>query len=272
MSTSVGASSNALSYLQSLLQPNLSAGAAAVDPLTALLQDDSGPSSDPLLASMASGSGAPVFGSTPSPTGGLDPGTLAVLISLQGQGSSNSGANTSAAGAAGTWGGQGPSSLFGKLDANGDGQVSKWEFEQALGGVGVDQSSADVLYSRLDKNGDGSLTPDEMPKAHGHRGHHHASGGGVQGPGGQAQDPISQLMSGTDATGATSQSVSNSDGSTTTTTTYADGTKVEMTTPAASSNASGGNGVQLDSSLIQQWMKLQTSLLPSTAGTVAAFA
>jgi hypothetical protein len=120
--------------------------------------------------------------------------------------------------------------LFSKIDADGDGKITKDEFEKALGAGGTNRANADQVFGKLDKDGDGSVTMDEMSSAlkggRGHHGHHHMAGG-ADGAGG---DQSSQ--------GAQSSSVTNADGSTTTTLTYADGSKVSMTTPAAASGAS----------------------------------
>jgi len=133
MSMSVSASSNALSYLQQLLQSGVSgAGASGTDPLLTLDQG-----TDPSGASNQSGSPPIWSGVSPS----FEPGTLAALISLQGQ---------SASGVVG----HSPSDLFSQIDTDGDGQISKSEFEQALGAVGVDTQSADALFGRLDNNGE----------------------------------------------------------------------------------------------------------------------
>src|SRR5215467_4456755 len=154
MSMSISASSNALSYLQQLLQAGTSGvGATNTDPLLSLDQSPVGADSSSQSQStlpVGSGLGASSF----------DTGTLAALISFQGQ---------SATGVVG----QSPSDLFSQLDTDGDGQISKSEFEQALGAVGVDTQSADALFGRLDANDDGGVSPSELGKAHGHGHHHH---------------------------------------------------------------------------------------------------
>jgi hypothetical protein len=133
MSMSVGASSNALSYLQQLLQQG-AAGvtdpANASDPLSALLQSLSGPGAtpDPSTTSAVSAGTAPGSGCS-----SFDTGTMAALISLQGQSATGIGA-------------QSPSQLSAKLDTNSDDQISQSEFESALGAAGVDTSSADALF------------------------------------------------------------------------------------------------------------------------------
>jgi Ca2+-binding EF-hand superfamily protein len=72
--------------------------------------------------------------------------------------------------------------LFSLLDGNGDGGISKSEFESALGAGGTNTANADSVFSQLDKNGDGSVSSDELGSAlkssGGHHGHHHMGGAG----------------------------------------------------------------------------------------------
>jgi hypothetical protein len=58
--------------------------------------------------------------------------------------------------------------LFSQLDADGDGQVSKAELEQAFAGAQSDKikekasSLADALLNKLDTDGDGKVSENEM--------------------------------------------------------------------------------------------------------------
>jgi len=264
MSMSVSASSNALSYLQQLLQSGTSGlGATSNDPLLTLDPSITGSDS----SSQQSATASIWSGSTSS----FDPGTLAALISLQGQ---------TASGVVG----QSPSDLFSQLDTDGDGQISKTEFEQALGGVGVDTQSADALFGKLDANSDGSVSASELNKAHGggHHHHHHAdSAGSTQGSNPQ-QGGLSSLLSSSDITGATTQTATNPDGSTTTTISYADGTSVSMTTPAAPqnnassnddpNNGPGGPSGSSNNNLIEQLIKLQSQLVTQATSVLSTIA
>ena len=167
----IGAASSALSYLQSLLAMGASGAGDAngANPISTLLDGQSG--SDPTTSAPP-----PATASTGSTSGSnqptFDAGMMAALISLQSQQSqSTSGAAP-----------QGPSQLFAKLDTDGDGQISKSEFETALGSDGVDATSADALFGKLDANGDGSISQSELTQArHGGGGHHHHmhAGGGA---------------------------------------------------------------------------------------------
>jgi hypothetical protein len=233
MSISSVGSSNPYSYLLSPLQSDgadPSDATAPSDPLQALYQAFTGGSpGDPLLAAIDQDSGLAPSSGAPQ----LSPDVMQALFSVQ----SDQGGS----------GGSPLQSLFAKFDANGDGQISQSEFENAIG-PNADQSKVDALFNKLDANDDGSVSPDEIQsavqKAHGGGHHHHhmkAQGSGSS----QGADALQSLLSGTSADGTTSQSTSNSDGSTTTTITYADGTKIDMTTPAPSSDA-GANGASAD--------------------------
>jgi Ca2+-binding EF-hand superfamily protein len=121
--------------------------------------------------------------------------------------------------------------LFSKIDADGDGKISKSEFEDALGAGGTNVTQAADVFGKLDKDGDGSVSLGEMASAlkggNGrHHGHHHMAGGA----GDDSNDPLMQALD-----GANSTTVTNADGSTTTSLTYADGSTVTMTTPATPS-------------------------------------
>ncbi|WP_247968058.1 EF-hand domain-containing protein [Bradyrhizobium sp. 195] len=119
--------------------------------------------------------------------------------------------------------------LFAQIDADGDGSITKSEFEDALGAGGTNLAQASDVFSKLDANSDGSVSLDEMSKAlkSGHHGHHHAQGAGGSGDG---SDSSSKSKG-----GSTSTTTTAADGSTTTTVTYADGFKMSTTVPGASS-------------------------------------
>jgi Ca2+-binding EF-hand superfamily protein len=253
MSLSSVGSSNPYSYLQNLLQADSSDASDATapsDPLQALFQaaTGGGSSSDPLLAAISSGDG-----SAGSNAPQFSPDVMKALLSVQGAQGGASKLET----------------LFGKFDANGDGQISQSEFENAIG-PDADKAKVDALFSKIDGNGDGSVSQDELQsavqKAHGGHHHHHHAAQGADESGG---DPLQALLSGAPADGTTSQSASNADGSTTTTITYADGTKVEMTTPAAAAdpgaNAASSNPEAPNlASLLKQLISLQAQLAAPT--------
>ena len=123
--------------------------------------------------------------------------------------------------------------LFSRIDADGDGKITKSEFENALGAGGTNLAKADEVFDKLNKNGDDSISFDEMSsalKGRGrHHGPHHMAGGAGDDSG---EDPLLKALD-----GATGSTVTNADGSTTTSLTYADGSTVTMTRPAASSTS-----------------------------------
>lgn len=268
MSMSVGASSSsALSYLQSLLQQG-TAGAgdakksSASDPLAMLMQAISGDSTSP---GQASSPATATSASTGSSSVAFSPDTMATLLSAQGEQSTG-----------------GPDAkLFAKLDADGDGQISKDEFSAAASKAGADSSVADAVFAKIDANGDGAVSQGELAKADragGHHHHHIGGGGGAPSAGGM-QDPLEAMISSAAASGATTQTSTNADGSTTTTISYADGSKVDMTTPAAaqasstsdsSSSGSGTSGTK--SNLLEQLIKLQSQVLNFATSTMSAIA
>jgi EF-hand domain pair len=133
--------------------------------------------------------------------------------------------------------------LFSLIDENGDGKITKSEFEDVLGAGGTNLAKADDVFGKLDANGDDAVSLDEISSAlKGSRGHHHhhhhvedSSGPGDAGQVG-GTDPLLEALS-----GASSSSVTNSDGSTTTSVTYADGSKVTMISPASNKGASGAS-------------------------------
>jgi hypothetical protein len=262
MSMSVGASSsNALSYLQSLLQQGTSGAgdakkSSASDPLAMLMQAISG---DGTSSGQTSSTATATSASTGSSSVAFSADTMSALLSAQGQ-QSTSGADAK---------------LFAKLDTNGDGTISKDEFSAATSKAGVDSSLSDAVFSKMDANGDGSVSQDELTKADKGGGHGHIGGG---------QPSSNGESSGTSAaaSGATTSTTTNADGSTTTSITYADGSKVTMTTAAAqSSDTSSGSSTDSSTTssstksafdLLQQLIKLQSQMLTAATSTMSTVA
>ena len=48
--------------------------------------------------------------------------------------------------------------LFSQIDGDGDGKITKSEFEKALGAGGTNLQNADSVFGKLDKDGDGSVS------------------------------------------------------------------------------------------------------------------
>ena len=250
---SVGASTSAYSYLQSLLpQPPAGGGSAAQapDPVQKLLEAfyPSGANGQ----SASAGTNASATDASSSGAGGgcalFSPDTMASLISIQGQDWSDRG-NSVAARA---------EKLFNGFDADSDGQISKSEFEGVFG-ANADMSKVDGLFGALDSNGDGAISQDELTSAaqasHAHHHHRHPPTG---------EGGLADLLSSIDLTGAKSETTTGADGSTSTTITYADGSSVTMTTPAAS-----GSDASADKSshgnLLARLIQLQSQFLESLA-------
>jgi Ca2+-binding EF-hand superfamily protein len=172
-----------------------------------------------------------------APGGGISPATMSALFAAQDQSSSTVSTSRSDA----------LKDLFSQLDADGDGQISKSEFENALGAGGSNLAQADDVFGKLDKNGDGSVSLDEMSSAlkgagaHGHRHKHHVGGSEETN-----SDPLLQALD-----GASSTSTTNSDGSTTTALTYADGSRVTMTS-ARTASASAAASYNFIEQMIQR--------------------
>ena len=157
--------------------------------------------------------------------------------------------------------------LFAQIDADSDGKLSKSEFENALGAGGTNLKQADSVFGKLDKDGDGAVSLDEMMaalKGKGHRRHDAAATDGSGAPGGAGKDPLMQALE-----GASSTSVTNSDGSITTSLTYADGSKVTMTSAAASS-ASGAATSSYN--FIEQMIQRQAAAISSATGSLSVSA
>jgi hypothetical protein len=256
--SSVNGSSNAASYLRSLLQQQSAQrgkAAGSADPMTSLLNVF-------YPTSGASQSGATQdTGMSAAPCAGaaaLSPDTMAQLISAQEQ--RHHGAEGRIAARA--------ESLFGKMDANQDGKVDQTEFENVFGAT-ADMSKVDGLLNALDTDSDGAISQDELTSAaqqsHTRRHHHHVRNGGAgEGSG------FDMLMSATQ--GATTQTSANADGSTTTTISYADGSQVTMTLPATAASSSSDDGAKnADRNAIERLIRLQAQLLtPSASSTTSA--
>ncbi|EKS27635.1 EF hand [Afipia felis] len=227
-----GAASTALDLLSSLT----SSKSSSTQPTTGVSQG-----SKPFVIS--SSTSASVTTSSPATwgqSGALSPDTWNALLAAQSP-SATANSATSPSNAM--------KDLFSQLDVNGDGSISKSEFEQQLGAGGTNVAAADNVFAKLDTDGDGSVSINELTSALQARksgGSHHAHGGHGGGGGGLA-DALSQSID-----GATTTTTTNSDGSTTTTLTYADGSKVTSTSAASSAgSSSAASSYNLIEKLIQ---------------------
>ena len=238
----LGAVSTALDAIQSLTSSKSSSTQQ-----TGLSQGAANPFAIDSSNSSTSSSPAPSVNAGNYPQ--ISPETMNALFAAQSQSTSSTGGSTSSASSSTTSSTSmsrdaALKDLFSQIDADGDGKITKSEFEKALGAGGTNTAQADDVFSKLDKNSDGSVSLDEMSKAlksgH-HGGHHHAESASASGgTSGSGSDSSSSSSSG----GSTSTTTTGADGSTTTTVTYADGFKMTTTVPGASSSQSalgGGN-------------------------------
>ena len=249
--------------------PALGAVSSVVDILQSLTSQKSSstsggqpPASGFDVSGSATGSAAATSSQPSSGFSQISPQTMSALIAAQGDTTNT--APTDPVGAL--------QDLFSHIDANGDGSITRTEFENALGAGGTNTAAADKVFGELDNNGDGSVSLGEMESAlqgdrghHGHGHHMHAHGSGGAGGGdssGSSSDPLLAALS-----GAASTSVTNSDGSTTTSITYADGSKVSLTTPAASTTSSGGSSATSTYNLIEQLIQREAQALSASVAT-----
>src|SRR5260221_7680840 len=192
MLLALGAASSVLDALQSLTASKSSSpqttgfSQAATNPFD--VSGSAAPSASPAPASGSSGFAQ------------LSPATMSALLAAQGQ--SSTATTTSAP----TSPSDALKDLFSQIDADGDGQISKSEFESALGAGGTNLAQADDVFSELDKDGDGSASLDAMSSAlkgaggkGGHHHHHVAGSDGSSGSSstsGSSSDPLLQALDG----------------------------------------------------------------------------
>jgi len=252
----LGAASSAIDTLKRLISSN-----SASTQSTGLAQNTVSPfdTSASTATATSAGPSTPLAGSGASR---IAPETMGALLDAQSQSSTGSTASASASPSAAL------KDLFSQIDADGDGNITKSEFENALGAGGTNLAQADDVFSKLDKDSDGSVSVNEMSSAlkgaggkGGHHRHHHvASSDGSGDSGGSNGSSSDSLMQALD--GATSTAVTNSDGSTTTTLTYADGSKVTMTSAAQASTSSAATSSY---NFIEQMIQRQAKAISSSA-------
>ena len=136
----------------------------------------------------------------------ISPQTMSALLDAQSQ-SGTTGTTTSVSPS------QALQNLFNDIDANGDGSISKQEFENALGAGGTNVAAADQVFNQIDTNGDGQISLSELKSAlqgtggfpltvgdH-HGGHHHmqaasstGSADGISSDSTDSTDPLLQAL------------------------------------------------------------------------------
>ena len=242
MFLALGAASSALDALKALTSSKSSSAKT-----TGASQDAKSP-----FDLMPSGSQASVGPGSASGGGShISPQTMSALLDAQSQSSTGSATTASKSRSSAL------KDLFGQIDGDGDGKISKSEFEEALGAGGTNLAQADSVFGKLDKDGDGSVSLKELASAlkggkKAHHDHHAASESD-----GSNSDPFSQALQ-----GASSTSVANSDGSVTTSLTYADGSKVTMTSAAGKSSATSAASSY---NFIEQMIQRQAQAISSGA-------
>ena len=245
MLLALGAASSVFDALKSLTSSKSSSSQT-----TGLIQDSTNPfdvSGSP--PTQVPGSSAPSFG--PGAGSQISPATMSALLDAQSQSSTGS-APTSRSDAL--------KDLFSQIDTNGDGQLSKTEFESALGAGGTNIAQADDVFGKLDKDGDGNVSLNELASALKGKGHHHHhTADSSSATDGSSSDPFAQALQ-----GASSTSVTNSDGSTTTSLTYADGSKVTMTSPAATTASSTATSSY---NFIEQMIQREANAISTSASS-----
>jgi Ca2+-binding EF-hand superfamily protein len=200
-------------------------------------------------ASVGTGTGSGSSGGSSQ----ISPQTMSALLDAQSQSSTGSTTTASKSRSAAL------KDLFGQIDGDGDGKISKEEFETALGAGGTNLKQADSVFGKLDKDGDGSISLKEMASAlKGGKKHHDNQASNATGnDDGSNSDPFSQALQ-----GASSTSVTNSDGSVTTSLTYADGSKVTMTSAAGKSSSTSAASSY---NFIEQMIQRQAQQISSAA-------
>ncbi|UPJ52248.1 EF-hand domain-containing protein [Bradyrhizobium sp. 200] len=241
----LGAASSAIDALKALTSSKSSAQTTGASQKSASPFDlISSSSSASVGVGSGSGSGSGGGGSQ------ISPATMSALLDAQSQ--SSAGSTTSASKSRSS----ALKDLFAQIDGDGDGKITKSEFEEALGAGGTNLAQADSVFGKLDKDGDGSVSLKELASAlKGGKGHHAASTSSDSD--GSNSDPFAQALQ-----GATTTSVTNSDGSVTTSLTYADGSKVTMTSAA---NGSSSSAATSSYNFIEQMIQRQAQAISSGA-------
>ena len=237
----LGAASSAIDALKALTSSKSSAQTTGVSQNAA---SPFGLSSSSGSASIGAGTGSGGSGCSQ-----ISPETMSALLDAQSQSSAGSTTASKSRSAA-------LKDLFGQIDGDGDGKISKEEFETALGAGGTNLKQADSVFGKLDKDGDGSVSLKELASALKPKGHHHDRDKAGEGDG-SGSDPLSQALQ-----GASTTSVTNSDGSVTTSLTYADGSKVTMTSAAGKSSSASATSSY---NFIEQMIQRQAQQISSAA-------
>ncbi len=140
----IGAASSAVDLLSSLMssKSTTQTGSSTQGNQTTGLFDLSTATSTSSSTSGGSGAGTPQ----------ISPQTMSALLDAQSQATASTG--TASTSTTPTSRSDALKDLFSLIDADGNGQITKTEFENALGAGGTNIAQADDVFSKLDKNGD----------------------------------------------------------------------------------------------------------------------
>ena len=241
MFLALGAASSAIDALKALTSPKSSAKS------TGASQNGKSPFDLLSAGSQASAGAGPASGGGSQ----ISPQTMSALLDAQSQFSAASATTASKSRSSAL------KDLFAQIDGNGDGKITKLEFEEALGAGGTNLAQADSVFGKLDKDGDGSVTLKELASALKGGKHRHEHAESSSSDDGSNSDPFSQALQ-----GASSTSVTNSDGTVTTSLTYADGSKVTMTSAAGKSSSTSAASSY---NFIEQMIQRQAQQISSAA-------
>lgn len=168
----VGAASSAIDALKAL---------TSTKPATGVKQD--APNLFAFSADASTSSGA-TAGAGTGAGASISPETMNALFAAQGQ----SGPDASASMRSGSL-----KEWFAKVDSDGDGKISKSEFEALEKGQGND-ARRDDAFAKLDTDGDGSISPAELLAALKGKGHHRHHPQVNQSGDAQQSDPLMQVL------------------------------------------------------------------------------
>jgi len=203
-------------------------------------------SNSPFSSSSTSSSGS-------FPSSGLSPEVMQALLAAQSSSTDASNGTTTASKSRDA----ALKDLFSQLDGDGNGAISKGEFEDALGAGGSNVDNADKVFAKLDTDGDGSVSAKELAAALTPKKPHQHDDDDTQKAGRSGGSGNAQALD-----GASSTSVTNADGSVTTSVTYADGSKVTMTSAATGSSSSSATSSY---NFIEQLIQRQAAQLQAAA-------
>jgi hypothetical protein len=248
MFLALGAASSAIDALRALTSSKPSSQTTGVN------QNQSSQNPFAFLSSNASASVGSVRSAGASNRSSISPETMGALLDAQSQPLGGSSAASKSRHAA-------LKDLFGQIDGDGDGKISKAEFEEALGAGGTNLANAERVFGKLDQDGDGSVSLKELASALRPDKGRHRRPDQANESGAAASDPLAQLRQ-----GATTTTVTNSDGSVTTSLTYADGSKVTMTSPASGSSSSSATSSY---NFIEQMIQREAKAISSATASVS---